>query len=169
MTPIWKDLKKAFGRLTGSESTAQESDQDKMTPPDQPNQPQATQERMVFCVKFQRELPGLAKPPFPGELGQRIYENISQYAFELWQQQQTLIINHYGLNLADPAAKEYLLQEMEAFLFHDQAHIPEGWIPEGQAAPGPQSKGGPPIPQGKGGAPPGPQSKGGPPVPPRKT
>ena len=58
--------------------------------------------RMVQCEKLGRELPGLEKPPFPGELGQRIYDHISAEAWEMWQEQSRLVINHYGLNLADP-------------------------------------------------------------------
>lgn len=88
--------------------------------------------RMVQCVKLGRELPGLAKPPMPGELGQRIYENISQQAWDMWQEQSTLLINHYGLNLADPEARQLLRQQMEEFLFGENAQMPEGWVPEGQ-------------------------------------
>lgn len=125
---------------------------------------------MVQCVKLQRELPGLERPPFPGELGQRIFEDVSRQAFDMWREQQTLIINHYGLNLADPAAKQFLMQEMGAFFFADQTHVPEGWIPEDQSGGlGPQGKGSPLSPQGKGGGSPVPQGKDGrPPVPQRK-
>ena len=51
--------------------------------------------RMVKCVKLGQELPGLDKPPFPGPLGQRIYEHVSKQAFDMWPAQSTLIINHY--------------------------------------------------------------------------
>ena len=101
--------------------------------------------RIVQCVKLGRELPGLEKPPMPGELGQRIYDNISQQAWDMWQEQSTLIINHYGLNLADPEARQVLRQQMEEFLFGDQAQMPEGWVPEGQSDKGggaPASKAG---------------------------
>jgi Fe-S cluster biosynthesis and repair protein YggX len=87
---------------------------------------------MVQCVKLGRELPGLDRPPFPGALGKRIYENVSQQAWGLWQQQATLIMNHYGLNLADPRAQDLLLREMEDFFFGEGAQLPEGWTPEGQ-------------------------------------
>ncbi len=92
--------------------------------------------RMVQCVKLGRELPGLEKPPMPGELGQRIYDNISQQAWDMWQEQSTLLINHYGLNLADPEARQLLRQQMEEFLFGGQAEMPEGWVPEGQGGKG---------------------------------
>ncbi|HLI91921.1 MAG TPA: oxidative damage protection protein [Ktedonobacteraceae bacterium] len=99
--------------------------------------------RMVFCVKLQRELPGLDRPPFPGELGKRIYEHVSKQAWEMWPAQSTLIINHYGLNMADPEARKILREQMEEFFFGEDAKMPEGWIPEeaGVGA-GPARKGG---------------------------
>ena len=101
--------------------------------------------RMVQCEKLGRELPGLEKPPIPGELGQRIYEHISAEAWEMWQEQSRLLINHYGLNLADPDARQILRQQMEEYLFGEDARMPEGWVPEGQGSKGgatPASKGG---------------------------
>src|SRR5579871_6981923 len=101
--------------------------------------------RMVMCAKLKRELPGLEKPPMPGELGQRIYDTISQEAWNLWQGQSRLLINHYGLNLADPDARQLLRQQMEEFLFGENARMPEGWVPEGQGGKGggaPAAKGG---------------------------
>ena len=99
--------------------------------------------RTVYCVKLGRELPGLEKPPFPGALGQRIYEQISHQAYDMWTEQRTLIINHYNLNLADPEARKILREQMEEFFFGDDARMPEGWIPEEVGAgPGPSSKGG---------------------------
>ena len=95
--------------------------------------------RTVYCVKLERELPGLEKPPFPGKLGQRIYEQISQQAYDMWPAQQTLIINHYGLNLADPEARKILREQMEEFFFGADAKMPEGWAQEGT---GPARKGG---------------------------
>lgn len=86
--------------------------------------------RIVQCVKLGRELPGLDKPPFPGKLGQRIYEHISKQAYDMWPAQSTLIINHYGLNMADPDARKLLREQMEEFFFGAQAKMPEGWIPE---------------------------------------
>jgi Fe-S cluster biosynthesis and repair protein YggX len=105
--------------------------------------------RMVQCAKFRRELPGLDQPPYPGEIGQRIYENISRMAWEMWERQATLLINHYGLNMADPRAQNFLLEQLELFLFSDEGAMPEGWTPEDQGggkgaptkgAPAPQRK-----------------------------
>jgi len=84
---------------------------------------------MVMCAKLGRELPGLERPPFPGPLGERIYEHISQEAWRLWPAQATLIINHYGLSLGDPNAQKILMQQMEEFFFGENARVPEGWSP----------------------------------------
>ena len=109
-------------------------------------------DRMVMCAKLRRELPGLEKPPFPGELGQRIYDHISQRAWDMWQEHSRLLINHYGLNLADPDARQILRQEMERFLFGDDNDKPEGWTPD-------DSDGGPSSPSKGKGAPAAPQKK----------
>ncbi len=120
---------------------------------DQPqDQPDATPEapsgpRMVQCVKLGRELPGLDRPPVPGELGQRIYDNISRQAWEMWQDHSRLLINHYGLNLADPDARVIMRQQMEEFFFGADAAKPEGWVPEDQG--GAKGKGAPAAPQKK--------------------
>ena len=98
---------------------------------------------MVKCIKMGREMEGLDEPPFDGELGQRIYEHVSQQAWDLWPAQSTLIINHYGLNMADPEARKILREQMEEFFFGQDAKMPEGWVPEeaGVGA-GPSAKGG---------------------------
>lgn len=176
MPSFWDDLKSAFDRSADSDPTdTDDSGRQAVTQPDETAAAETEQVRTVQCAKLGRELPGLEQPPFPGELGQRIYENVSRHAYEMWQEHQTLIINHYGLNLADPEARRILMQEMEAFFFEDQVHMPDDWVPEDEEVsgpapvPGPQGKGGPPGPQGKGGGPPGPQGKGGgPPGPQRK-
>ena len=185
--------------------------------------------RMVYCVKLGRELPGLERPPFPGELGQRIYEHISkqaydmwqaestnvinerglsmgdpearkvlrqemekfffdnpkqpvgtssarvvgaangprlvyeqisQQAYDMWEAQRTLIINHYGLNLADPESRKILREQMEEFFFGSDAQMPEGWVPEAAGA-GASSKDGGGAASSKGGGGGAPASKGG--------
>jgi Fe-S cluster biosynthesis and repair protein YggX len=97
--------------------------------------------RTVMCVKLGRELPGLPAPPFPGELGERIYERVSAEGFALWQPHMTILINHYGLNPADPETRTILRQQMEEFFFGENAAMPEGWIPPDQAS----QKGGAPA------------------------
>jgi Fe-S cluster biosynthesis and repair protein YggX len=98
--------------------------------------------RMVQCVKLGRMLPGLEKPPFPGELGEKIFEHVSQPAWDMWLEHQVLLINHYGLNLADPAARAFLMEQLEEFFFGEDAQMPEGWTPA--KAPGVGQKGGGP-------------------------
>lgn len=111
---------------------------------------------MVKCVKLGRELPGLKRPPFPGELGKRIYDNVSQQGWQMWTQHSTLLINHYGLNTADPNAQRFLMEQMEEFFFGLGAQLPEDWVPEGEGGENtPEGKG---APSGKGA----PGAKGGP-------
>ena len=91
--------------------------------------------RLVNCAKLGRELPGLNRPPFGGALGKRVYENISQQAWAMWQDQSTLLINHNGHNLRDPAAQKFLMEQLEQFFFGEGAKLPEDWTPETQSAP----------------------------------
>jgi Fe-S cluster biosynthesis and repair protein YggX len=86
---------------------------------------------MVMCAKIGQELPGLEEPPFDNELGQRLYNEISQMAWEMWPPQQMILINHYGLSLNDPRARQFLREQMEEFFFGENAAMPEGWTPEG--------------------------------------
>ncbi|MCC6626318.1 MAG: oxidative damage protection protein [Chloroflexi bacterium] len=106
--------------------------------------------RMVQCVKLGRELPGLERPPVPGELGQRIFDEVSAEAWQLWQRHATLLMNHYGLNMADPRTRQSLQEEMEEFFFGENARVPEGWVDPSQA--GSAKGGGAPAAKG-GGAP----------------
>ncbi len=91
---------------------------------------------VVNCAKYGLELPALDRPPFPGPLGERIFENISQLAWEMWSEQSTLIINHYGLNMADPQSQDFIFEQMEQFLFNQPGDMP--------GAGGPPAKGGAP-------------------------
>lgn len=92
--------------------------------------------RSVFCAKLRRELPGLDKAPYKNELGQRIYEEISQDAWQMWMRQSVILINHYGLSLGDLKSHEFLQQQMDDFFFGPEAEMPEGWTPEGVPGPG---------------------------------
>jgi len=86
--------------------------------------------RMVFCVKFRQELPGLQQAPFEGHpIGQRIYDNVSEQAWKLWLDQMRLILNEYRLNLADPQAQQALLQLMEQYFFGEGAAFPPEYVP----------------------------------------
>jgi Fe-S cluster biosynthesis and repair protein YggX len=81
----------------------------------------------VFCHKLQKEAPGLTYVPYPGELGQRIYNEISLEAWQAWIQHQTMLINENRLNLTDPEARAFLAKEMENFLFGEGSEKPAGY------------------------------------------
>lgn len=84
--------------------------------------------RTVHCIKLGTEAEGLDRPPYPGPLGQRIFEQASKAAWEQWLQHQTRLINEYRLALADPAARKMLKQEMEAFFFGGELRE-TGYVP----------------------------------------
>ena len=86
-------------------------------------------QRTVKCVKFGKNLPGLEEPPWGGELGQRIYENVSEQAWDLWAEHLKMIINEYRLNPATPEAQEIIEKQMEQFFFGDGAALPPGYVP----------------------------------------
>ena len=85
--------------------------------------------RTVFCIKYQKELEGLDKPPYPGPKGLMIYEQVSRQAWEEWQKHQTMLINEKKLSLMDPATRKYLLEEFDKFLQGDNYEKAEGYIP----------------------------------------
>ncbi len=85
--------------------------------------------RMVNCVKLGREAEGLDLPPYPGELGKRIYENVSKEAWAAWLRHQTMLVNENRLNLADVRARKYLATQMEKFFFGEGADKPAGYVP----------------------------------------
>lgn len=78
-------------------------------------------ERMVKCVKLGKELPGLAEPPWPGELGKRIYENVSAQAWKMWEDRMRMILNEYHLMPWQKEAQDMMAKAMEEFLFGDGA------------------------------------------------
>ena len=83
-----------------------------------------------MCVKLGKEAEGLDFAPWPGELGQRLYENVSQEAWQAWLRQQTILINEYKLNPLDAKHKRYLAEQMEAWFFGDGIVMPDAWNPE---------------------------------------
>jgi Fe-S cluster biosynthesis and repair protein YggX len=86
--------------------------------------------RLIQCVKLNKEAAGLLKPPFPGEIGQKIYEHISEEAWQLWLNHQTMLINEYRLSMIDPKSRGFLMQEMDKFLFGTGSDKPVGFVPE---------------------------------------
>ncbi len=85
--------------------------------------------RMVHCVKLGREAEGLDFPPYPGELGQRLWQNVSKEAWQGWLRYQTMLVNENRLNLADPAARKYLAEQMERHFFGAGADNVSGYVP----------------------------------------
>ena len=86
--------------------------------------------RTVKCVVLGEELEGLERPPYPGELGKRIFENVSKQAWQQWLRHQTMLINEYRLSVIDPKARKFLQDEMQKFFFEGGAKKPEGYKPE---------------------------------------
>ena len=85
--------------------------------------------RTVHCVKLQKEAEGLDFPPYPGELGKRLYESASKEAWQMWLKHQTMLVNENRLNLADARARKYLLQQMEKHFFGEGADQAQGYVP----------------------------------------
>lgn len=83
--------------------------------------------RMIFCKKLGQEAEALSEAPYPGELGQEIYNNISKAAWESWLGHQTMLINEYRLSLIDPESRSFLEKEMQKFLFGAGSEKPEGF------------------------------------------
>ena len=85
--------------------------------------------RIVKCVKLGEEAEGLDRPTYPGELGKRIFENVSKEGWQQWMKQQTILINEYRLSPIEPKAREFLEQQMEQFFFGEGADTPADFVP----------------------------------------
>lgn len=85
--------------------------------------------RSVHCIKLGKEAEGLEAPPYPGELGRRIFENVSKEAWQQWLRQQTILINEHRISPIDPEARRFLESEMEKFFFGGGAELPGGFVP----------------------------------------
>jgi Fe-S cluster biosynthesis and repair protein YggX len=85
--------------------------------------------RMVHCVKLGKEAEGLDFPPYPGELGKRIFENVSKEGWQLWLNHQTMLINEYRINPLDPKARKMIEEQMEQFFFGQGAEAPPDYQP----------------------------------------
>ena len=86
--------------------------------------------RRSSASKFQKELPGLDTPPWPGELGQRIYENVSAQAWKLWEERMKMILNEYRLMPWQKEAQDLVAKHMEDFFFGEGAALPPGYVPQ---------------------------------------
>lgn len=86
--------------------------------------------RIVHCVKLQQDLPGLETPPWPGELGRRVYEHVSAQAWKLWEDRQKMILNEYRLMPFQKEAQVLIAKQMEEFFFGAGGAVPEGYVPK---------------------------------------
>ena len=85
---------------------------------------------IVNCVVLKKEAEGLDRAPYPGELGQRILENASKEAWDMWMKQQTMLMNENKLSPIDPKHRQFLLDEMEKFFFGEGSAKVDGYSPE---------------------------------------
>ena len=90
----------------------------------------ADEQRKVFCVKLQKELPALKEVPFEGHpLGQRIFENVSDQAWRMWVEHMKMIMNEYRLNLGTAQAQDFLIEQMDKYFFGEGAALPPDFVP----------------------------------------
>jgi Fe-S cluster biosynthesis and repair protein YggX len=85
--------------------------------------------RTVNCVKLRREAEGLDRPPYPGELGKKIFEQVSKEGWQLWLRHQTMLINEYRLTPVEPKARKFIEEEMQKFFFGEGSAVPEEYVP----------------------------------------
>ncbi|HAT8967410.1 TPA: oxidative damage protection protein [Legionella pneumophila subsp. pneumophila] len=83
--------------------------------------------RTVFCCKLKQEAEGLEKQPFPGELGKKVFNEVSKQAWNMWLSHQTMLINEYRLNLIEAKAREFLKEEMQKYFFGEGSEKPSGY------------------------------------------
>lgn len=86
--------------------------------------------RTVHCVKLNKETDGLDRAPYPGDLGQRIFDHVSKEGWQMWLQQQTMLINEYRLSPIDPKSRKFLEEQMEKFFFGEGAETPPDYKPQ---------------------------------------
>lgn len=84
--------------------------------------------RKIHCVKLGKEADGLTYMVYPGELGKRIYDNVSQEAWRMWLGHQTILINENRLSPIEPRAREFLEKEMEKFFFGEGSELPDEFV-----------------------------------------
>src|SRR5690606_19196601 len=85
--------------------------------------------RMVHCIKLGREAEGLEKPPFKGEAGQRVFDNVSKEAWRMWLEHSKILINEYRLDLTSEQGQRIWMTEMEKFFFGEGSALPEEFVP----------------------------------------
>ena len=85
---------------------------------------------MVKCIKLGCEAEALDYPPYPGELGKRIFENVSKQAWRQWLEHQKMLMNEYRIDLSDKSSRQILKQQMEQFFFGEGSKPPPDFVPE---------------------------------------
>ena len=85
--------------------------------------------KTVHCVKLGKDAPGLDKAPFPGELGKKILESVSEEAWGIWLEHQKMLMNEYRIDLSDKSARQLLRQQCEQFFFGDGSQLPPDFVP----------------------------------------
>jgi Fe-S cluster biosynthesis and repair protein YggX len=84
--------------------------------------------RMVKCVKFGREMPGLDRVPWKGEIGKRVYDNVSKEGWKLWVEHSKMLMNEYRLNPLDPNSLKIMEEQMEQFFFGEGSKLPDSYV-----------------------------------------
>jgi Fe-S cluster biosynthesis and repair protein YggX len=84
--------------------------------------------RMVKCVKLGKELPGLDRVPWKGDIGKRVYEHVSKDAWKMWVDHSKMLLNEFRLNPMDPNSQKIMEEQMEQFFFGDGSAPPEGFV-----------------------------------------
>ncbi len=101
---------------------------------DRPSQPAAQPApagaRLVKCVKFGKELPGLERVPWKGDIGKRVFDNVSKDAWKMWIEHSKMVMNEFRLNPLDPNSLKIIEEQMEQFFFGEGAKLPEGYVPQ---------------------------------------
>lgn len=86
--------------------------------------------RVIHCIKLNREAEGLDRKPYPGDLGQKIFDQVSKPAWQEWLKHQTMLINEYRLSPMDPKSRKFLEEQMEKYFFGDGVETPPDYVPE---------------------------------------
>lgn len=86
-------------------------------------------QRTVHCVKFGKDMPGLERVPWKGEIGKRVFENVSAEAWKMWIEYSKMLMNEYRLNPLDPQSQKIMEEQMEQFFFGEGTKLPEGYVP----------------------------------------
>ncbi|MBN8570490.1 MAG: oxidative damage protection protein [Ignavibacteria bacterium] len=87
------------------------------------------EERIVHCIKLNKDLPGLTKPPILGETGQKVYDNVSKEAFKMFLEHFKMVVNEYRLDLSSPSTDKIFEDQMQDYFFGAGMQLPEEYVP----------------------------------------